>query len=84
VELLARQPAHYVHLHDYSGVNSLITQLALAGAKDQVNVLVNRLPASGQFRLFTRHIDLRDVELFRFGREVDGRPASPWGWDDLD
>jgi hypothetical protein len=24
------------------------------------------------------------ADRFHFGREADGIPASPWGWEDLD
>jgi hypothetical protein len=24
------------------------------------------------------------VDQFRFGREADGTPTAPWGWEDLD
>jgi hypothetical protein len=24
------------------------------------------------------------VDPFHFGREADGTPAAPWGWEDLD
>jgi len=24
------------------------------------------------------------ADQFRFGREIDGTPAAPWGWEDLD
>ena len=24
------------------------------------------------------------ADQFRFGREADGTPAAPWGWEDLD
>jgi len=34
------------------------------------------------FELFREQEDRQD--RFRFGREADGRPAGPWGWEDLD
>jgi len=43
------------------------------------------------FELFLRQeglaLFLRQEGLaskFRFGREADGTPAAPWGWEDLD
>jgi len=34
------------------------------------------------FRLFLEQRGAPDQ--FRFGREADGTPAAPWGWEDLD
>ena len=39
-------------------------------------------PAAGMFGLFLKQNGL--AEQFRFGREADGAPAAPWGWEDLD
>ena len=41
-----------------------------------------RLPGAGMFELFREQEDRQD--RFRFGREADGSPAGPWGWEDLD
>lgn len=39
------------------------------------------MTAAGQF---STHFDQGDNdERYRFGREPDGTPAEPWGWDDL-
>ena len=37
---------------------------------------------AGMFELFREQEDRQD--RFRFGREADGSPAGPWGWEDLD
>jgi hypothetical protein len=34
------------------------------------------------FGLFREQKGLADQ--FRFGREADGTPAAPWGWEELD
>ena len=34
------------------------------------------------FELFLKQEGRADQ--FRFGREPDGTPATPWGWEDLD
>jgi len=34
------------------------------------------------FEIFREQEDRQD--RFRFGREADGSPAGPWGWEDLD
>jgi hypothetical protein len=34
------------------------------------------------FELFREQESRQD--RFRFGREADGSPAEPWGWEDLD
>jgi hypothetical protein len=44
--------------------------------------LVDRLPAGGQFRTFLEQDD--NAMRYRFGREPDGTPTAPWGWEDLD
>jgi hypothetical protein len=63
-------------------VADLLDRLREAGAGEQAAALVSRLPAAGMFGLFLKQNGL--AEQFRFGREADGAPAAPWGWEDLD
>jgi hypothetical protein len=49
---------------------------------EQAAALVDRLPSAGMFGLFLEQNGPADK--FRFGREADGTPAVPWGWEDLD
>src|SRR5260221_111710 len=60
-------------------VGRLLDALREAGADQQVIALLARLPAAGMFRLLSEYTGSR----FRFGCEPDGRPAGPWGWEDL-
>jgi hypothetical protein len=63
-------------------VAELLKRLREAGAQTQAAALTESLPGAGMFQLFIRQEDNRD--RFRFGREADGSPAGPWGWNDLD
>jgi len=65
-----------------SGEPSPTSSMREAGAEQQAAVLAGRLPAAGLFRLFGEQ-DSRQ-NRFEFGREADGSPAKPWGWEDLD
>ena len=60
----------------------LLDSLRAAGAHDQAAALTDRLPAAGMFGLFLEQQGHEDQ--FRFGRQADGSPAAPWGWEDLD
>ena len=81
--LLARDPAAaHAALDDPSSVVRLLASLREAGAHEQAVALADRLPAAGMFGLFLEQKGLADQ--FRFGREADGTPAAPWGWEDLD
>jgi hypothetical protein len=60
----------------------LLYMLREVGAGEQAAALADRLPAAGLFELFLEQKGLADQ--FRFGREADGTPAAPWGWEDLD
>ena len=60
----------------------LLHQLREAGAQEQATALADRLPGAGMFEFFREQEDRQD--RFRFGREADGSPAGPWGWEDLD
>ena len=80
--LLARDPAAHAALDDPGGVASLLDSLREAGAHEQAAALAGRLPAAGMFGLFLEQKGPADQ--FRFGREADGTPAAPWGWEDLD
>ena len=60
----------------------LLDMLREVGAEEQAAALAGRLPGAGMFELFREQEDRQD--RFRFGREVDGSPAGPWGWEDLD
>jgi hypothetical protein len=78
---MAARAAH-ADLGDPLAARMLLFSLRVAEAQEQATVLVERLPAAGLFQDFLEHGDNGD--RFRFGREPDGRPAVPWGWDDLD
>ena len=80
--LLARDPAAHAALDDPGDVTLLLHSLREAGAQDQAAALAGRLPGAGMFELFREQEDRQD--RFRFGREADGSPAGPWGWEDLD
>jgi len=80
--LLARDPDARVSLDDPGGVAALLGGLREAGADEQAAALAARLPTAGMFRLFLKQDGHAD--RFRFGRDPDGTPATPWRWDDLD
>ena len=63
-------------------VADLLHSLRRADAHEQAAALVARLPAAVQFGYF--RLENRPADQFRFGREADGTPAAPWGWEDLD
>ena len=65
-----------------AGVAALLDSLREAGADEQAAALAGRLPAAGMFGFFLKQQGSADQ--FRFGREADGTPAAPWGWEDLD
>ena len=79
--LLRRDPAAHAALKDPHAVAWLLKELREAGAQDQVTAQADRLPGAGMFKLFLEQEGRRD--RFRFGREADGSPSKPWGWDDL-
>jgi uncharacterized protein YidB (DUF937 family) len=79
---LADRAAARVALDTPSAVDWLLMVLKEAGAAEQATTLANRLPADGQFNLFCKQADHR--VRYRFGREPNGSPAPPWGWEDLD
>jgi uncharacterized protein YidB (DUF937 family) len=64
------------------GITRLLDALRKAGSQDQVTALADRLPGEGLFRLF--YAEGNHQALYRFGRNPDGSPARPWGWEDLD
>jgi hypothetical protein len=63
-------------------VARLLHRLRAAGAEQQATTPAERLPEVGLFELFRKQESHQD--RFRFGREADGSPAGPWGWEDLD
>ncbi len=79
---LADRAAAHVPLDDAVGVARLLGALREAGADEQAAALADRLPRVGMFELFLQQNGHADQ--FRFGREADGSPAGPWGWEDLD
>jgi sirohydrochlorin ferrochelatase len=78
---LAARAATGVLLDATPRVSRLLKALREMGAERQVRVLTDRLPAEGYFALFCEQAD--HGVTYRFGREPDGRPASAWGWEDL-
>ena len=81
-EQAAALAARAAALDDPGGVAVLLDSLRQAGAHEQAAALTDRLPAAGMFGLFLMQQGPEDE--FRFGREADGGPAAPWGWEDLD
>ena len=79
---LADRAAAHAPLDDPRAVAALLDSLRRAGADQQAAALTVRLPAVGMFGLFLKQNGSADQ--FRFGREADGTPAAPWGWEDLD
>ena len=79
---LADRAAAHAALDNPYGVASLLPSLRQAGAHEQAAALVDRLPPAGMFEFFLEQNGPADQ--FRFGREADGSPAAPWGWEDLD
>ena len=82
INALAERAAVHVSLDDPRGVAALLDRMRWAGADEQVTALASRLPGAGMFELFREQEGRKD--RFRFGREADGSPAGPWGWEDLD
>jgi len=80
--LLRRDPAAHVSLDRSYDVDVLLGSLREADAEEQITTLEGRLPGAGRFELFREQESHQD--RFRFGREADGNPAKPWGWEDLD
>ena len=80
--LLARRAAAHLPLDSPDAVDSLLDELREMGAREQTAALADRLPGAGMFGVFREQGDRPD--RFRFGREADGTPAAPWGWEDLD
>ena len=79
---LAARAAAHGPLDDPGAVASLLGSLREAGAREQAAALAGRLSAAGIFELFLEQPG--PMNQFRFGREADGAPAAPWGWEDLD
>ena len=82
--LLDRDPAAHAALdrpYAHDGVPRLLESLRLAGAHEQAAALADLLPTAGMFSLLEQK---GRADQFRFGREADGTPAAPWGWEDLD
>ena len=52
------------------------------GAQDAADALSLRAANAGHFDLYLK-ISPEQARTYAFGREPDGRPASPWGWRDL-
>jgi uncharacterized protein YidB (DUF937 family) len=81
VKILAARAAAQAEFNDKGSVDALMSALCDVDAEEQINDLLDKLPAEGRFDLFRTYAN---QVLFRFGREVDGSPSPAWGWDDLD
>lgn len=77
--LLDRDPLEFLVFDSFLNIGKLQTALRDAKAHGHLAVLDQRLPAIGRFDKTSADYKTR----FRFGREPDGSPAAPWGWDDL-
>lgn len=79
--VLAARIAAHVGLDNTDNASRLLGVLRETDAKDQADILVGRLPAEGLFNLYCEQTGHQ--LKYRFGRQPDGTPASPWSWDDL-
>ena len=79
---LAARAAADAPLDNPDGVTGLLDRLREAGAREQAATLTDRLPPVGMFWLFL--LQTGPADQFCFGREAEGTPATPWGWEDLD
>jgi hypothetical protein len=81
--LLARDPlAHAGQGEAAAALLELLPVLQSQAVDTTIAALIERLPAEGAFTAFLRHSER--AEDYQFGRRHDGRPAVPWGWDDLE
>ena len=81
VAALASRAAAHAPLDAPGAVAELLAELQEA-RYDQAAALAGRLPSAGLFKVFLGQQGRADQ--FRFGREADGSPSAPWGWEDLD
>jgi hypothetical protein len=79
--LLSRDLGVSTDLSQDDQADELLKMLRKVGADQQADMLLGRLPDAEYFDLFCGQGD--NGEIFKFGREYDGRPAAGWGWDDL-
>lgn len=81
--LLARDPlAHVGQGEAAAALVELLPVLQGQATDTTIAALIERLPAEGIFPAFLRHSER--AKDYRFGRHHNGRPAAPWGWDDLE
>jgi hypothetical protein len=78
---LAARIAESIPLDYPKGLDRLLDTLQSLGAGKEATKLVDRLPAAGLFAFYCYRVG--GETRFRFGREPDGSPATPWNWDDL-
>jgi hypothetical protein len=57
-------------------------EMMAADAHEQVTALTDRLPTAA-CSVWALPEQQGRADQFRFGREPDGTPAAPWGWEDL-
>jgi hypothetical protein len=82
--ILSARAAAQMPLDDnnVTGIMDLLKAMRQAGQHEAAEVLLARLPAAGLFYIVRHQGD--NAVRFRYGRDPDGSPAEPWGWDDLD
>jgi hypothetical protein len=79
IMMLSSRVAADPGLVDRDDVETLIDKMRQFGAPEHAAELIDHLPGLGHFALFTARHDSK--ARFRFGREPDGRPSEPWGWE---
>jgi hypothetical protein len=81
-ELLAPGLAERVDLADRIGLAELLRELKSAKAAELAADVAVHAANAGLFDVFVEFLPA-GRRRFRFGREPDGSPSAPWGWDDL-
>ena len=79
---LADPAASHAPLVSLADLPMLLDKPREASTNEQGAALAGRLSLADQFELFLE--EQRPADQFGFGREADGAPAAPWGWEDLD
>ncbi|ASU58918.1 hypothetical protein CGQ36_15700 [Nocardiopsis dassonvillei] len=75
--LLERDPANHADPSIPLGAGPLSEELHRAGQKQAAAVWEHRVMNAGQLRTLPS-------SLLPYGRKLDGSPAQPWSWDELD
>ncbi|MFC4049969.1 hypothetical protein ACFOY4_09770 [Actinomadura syzygii] len=84
VSLLANRLVEWARLAETTERARVLAMLRRASLHEAVDAVVDHSISAGEFQMALAFANAEFRARYKFGREPDGSPSAPWGWDSPD